>query len=65
MDSNVLNELVIAAEALQALLTLMWLYVATDSATRCRRSIALNVARMLHLHRTLVHENLGEQEVFG
>lgn len=65
MDANVLNELVIAAEALQALLTLMWLYVATDSATRCRRSIALNVARMLHLHRTLVHENLGEQEAFG
>lgn len=59
VNTNVLNELMIAAEALQALLTLMGFYVATHAAARrWWTAVALDVARMLHLHCTLMHENL-------
>lgn len=62
MNSDMLNELMIAAEALQTLLTLVGFNLATHSTTGSRRSVALNVARMLHLHRTFMHENLRMEE---
>jgi hypothetical protein len=58
VHANVLNKLVIAAEALQTLLALVRLDLSAHAAARPWRPIALDVARMLHLHRALVHENL-------
>lgn len=62
VNANVLNELVIAAETLQTLLTLVGLYLAAHSTPRRWRTVALNVARMLHLHRTFMHENLRRKD---
>lgn len=36
----------------------MWFDITAHPTSRGRRSVALYIARMLHLHRTLVHENL-------
>jgi hypothetical protein len=54
---NVLYQLVITAEALQALLALVRLHLAIRAGL-IGAAVALNIARMLHLYCTLVHENL-------
>lgn len=59
--ANVLNELMIAAEALQALLALVRLDFTAHSAAGRWRSISLYVAGMLHLHCALMHENLRKE----
>ena len=61
VHTNVLNQLMIAAEAFQTLLTLMGLYLTTHSTSWCWWSIALYVASVLHLHCTFMHENLWKE----
>lgn len=62
VHANVLDQLVIAAEAFETLLALVWFDVAANAATGCRWTVTLDVARMLHLHSALVHENLRKKD---
>lgn len=70
MHSDVLHQLMIGAETLQALLALVGFHFSAQlrvcgsahTADAAHIGATLHVTRLLHLHRAFVHKNLGVQK---